>query len=153
MDEELKTSWSTSQLQLLTNINNHKFMFDGYEYRWMHNINDKWEIHFIEPFKSYKKGFSYLRFALNLWDKELKTRINKTDRQEFFINVGEYHKTEEKIRKIAKSSLPTIEKINFMRLENPNIGRYQVCELLDIKDSIYYRHLRTLKQRGTLLSA
>jgi hypothetical protein len=128
-------------------------MFDGYEYRWMHNINDKWEIHFIEPFKSYKKGFSYLRFALNLWDKELKTRINKTDRKEFFINVGEYHKTEEKIRKIAKSSLPTIEKINFMRLENPNIGKYQVCELLDIKDSIYYRYLRTLKQRGTLLSA
>ena len=153
MDEELKTSWSTNQLQLLTNINNHKFMFDGYEYRWMHNINDKWEIHFIEPFKSFKKGFSYLRFALNLWDKELKTRINKTDRKEFFINVGEYHKTEEKIRKIAKSSLPTIEKINFMRLENPNIGKYQVCELLDIKDSIYYRHLRTLKKRGTLLSA
>ena len=119
----------------------------------MHNINDKWEMHFIEPFKSYKKGFSYLRFALNLWDKELKTRINKTDRKEFFINVGEYHKTEEKIRKIAKSSLPTIEKINFMRLENPNIGKYQVCELLDIKDSIYYRYLRTLKQRGTLLSA
>ena len=153
MDDELKTNWSTNQLQLLTNISNHKFMFDGYEYRWMHNINDKWEIHFIEPFKSYKKGFSYLRFALNLWDKELKTRINKTDRKEFFINVGKYHKTEEKIRKIAKSSLPTIEKINFMRLENPNIGKYQVCELLDIKDSIYYRYLRTLKQRGTLLSA
>ena len=40
-----------------------------------------------------------------------------------------------------------------MRLENPNIGKYQVCELLDIKDSIYYRYLRTFKQRGTLLSA
>ena len=153
MDEELKTSWSTNQLRLLTDIYNHKFMFDGYEYRWMHNINDKWEIHFIEPFKDLKKGFSYLRFALNQWDKELKTRINKTDRKEFFINVGEYHKTEEKIRKIAKSSLPTIEKINFMRLENPHISKYQVCELLDIKASIYYRYLRTLKQRGTLLSA
>ena len=53
MDEELKTSWSTNQLQLLTNINNHKFMFDGYEYRWMHNINDKYIL--LNPSKTLKQ--------------------------------------------------------------------------------------------------
>jgi hypothetical protein len=57
MDEELKTSWSTNQLRLLTDIYNHKFMFDGYEYRWMHNINDKWEIHLLNHLKTLKKDF------------------------------------------------------------------------------------------------
>ena len=67
--------------------------------------------------------------------------------------MKEHVKSQEKIHKIAKSTLPTIEKINFIRLENPNISKHQICELLDIKASMYYRHLRKLKQRGTLFSA
>ena len=40
-----------------------------------------------------------------------------------------------------------------MRLENPKIEMYQVCELLGIKSRMYFRHLEKLKQRGTLFSA
>ena len=67
--------------------------------------------------------------------------------------MKEHVKSQEKIYKMAKSTLPTIEKINFIRLESPYITKEQICELLDIKASMYYRHLRKLKQRGTLFSA
>ena len=30
----IKTSWSTEHLQSLTQIKNHKILFDGYEYYW-----------------------------------------------------------------------------------------------------------------------
>ena len=73
--------------------------------------------------------------------------------EKFFKEMEEEFKSQDKIRGIAKSTLPTIEKINFMRLENTKIEMYQVCELLGIKSSIYYRHLRTLKERSTLFSA
>ena len=63
-----------------------------------------------------------------------------------YLNSG--RTTEQFIR-----GLNDIEKINFIRLENPHTTKEQICELLDIKASMYYRHLRKLKQRGTLFSA
>ena len=30
----IKTSWSTEDLKMLTQVDNHKIMYDGYEYYW-----------------------------------------------------------------------------------------------------------------------
>lgn len=153
MDRFNYKSWSTNQLILLTEVDNHKVMFDDYEYIWMNNIEGEWKRHCLLNYSNHKKAISHLRYCLNIWDKELNKRRNKIERKQFFIDMGTHFKSQEKIRKTANSSLPTIEKINFIRLENPNTTKHQVCELLGIKPSIYYRHLRTLKSRGTLLSA
>ena len=152
MKNEYK-SWSTNQLRLLTAKDNHKIMFDGYEYIWMNKIDGEWKRHCIFNYANRKRAYSHMKYSLSQWDKELIRRVNKYERNQFFKEMEEEFKSQDKIRGIAKSTLPTIEKINFMRLENPHISKYQVCELLDIKASIYYRYLRTLKQRGTLLSA
>ena len=50
-----KTSWSTEDLKSLTNVKNHKFVFDGYEYTWHRKLKDDWEIHFIRNFTDKKK--------------------------------------------------------------------------------------------------
>ena len=146
-------SWTYEELKLLTDVYNHKIMFDGYEYIWMVKLNGDWSKHSFQNFETYGKAVHYLRFHMHLWDKELHKRKHKKKRKDFFNEMKKHVKSQEKIYKIAKSRMPTIEKINFIRLENPNISKHQICELLDIKASIYYRHLRTLKQRGTLFSA
>ena len=146
-------SWTDEELKLLTDVYNHKIMFDGYEYIWMVKLNGDWSKHSFQNFETYGKAVHYLRFHMSLWDKELHKRKHKKKRKDFFSEMKKHVKSQEKIYKIAKSRMPTIEKINFIRLENPNISKHQICELLDIKASIYYRHLRTLKQRGTLFSA
>ena len=146
-------SWTDEELKLLTDVYNHKIMFDGYEYIWMVKLNGDWSKHSFQNFETYGKAVHYLRFHMYLWDKELHKRKHKKKRKNFFSEMKKHVKSQEKIYKIAKSRMPTIEKINFIRLENPNISKHQICELLDIKASIYYRHLRTLKQRGTLFSA
>lgn len=51
--------------------------------------------------------------------------------------MKEHVKSQEKIYKMAKSTLPTIEKINFIRLENLYITKEQICELLGIKKRMY----------------
>jgi len=153
MDEINYNRWTTNQLRLLSDFNNHKIMFDGYEYIWMNNIFREWKRHCIWNYSDIKKVYSHLKFSLNQWNKELNKRIIKCDRKKYFEEMEEHIKSQEKIHKTAKSTLPTIEKINFIRLENPNISKHQICELLDIKASMYYRHLRKLKQRGTLFSA
>ena len=146
-------SWTDEELKLLTDVYNHKIMFDGYEYIWMVKLNGDWSKHSFQNFETYGKAVHYLRFHIYLWDKELHKRKHKKKRKDFFSEMKKHIISQEKIYKIAKSRMPTIEKINFIRLENPNISKHQICELLDIKASIYYRHLRTLKQRGTLFSA
>ena len=146
-------SWTDEELKLLTDVYNHKIMFDGYEYIWKINLDGDWSKHSFQNFETYGKAVHYLRFHMYLWDKELHKRKHKKKRKDFFSEMKKHVKSQEKIYKIAKSRMPTIEKINFIRLENPNISKHQICELLDIKASIYYRHLRTLKQRGTLFSA
>lgn len=152
MEDNYK-GWTTNQLRLLTVQDNHKIIFDGFEYIWMNKIDGDWERHCIFNYQDVKKAISHMKYSLSKWDKELNRRIDKSERKEFFEQIQKDFKSQDKIRKISKSTLPTIEKINFMRLENPNISKHQICELLDIKASIYYRHLRTLKQRGTLFSA
>ena len=77
-------------------------------------------------------------------------RKHKKKRKDFLNEMKEHVKSQEKIYKMAKSTLPTIEKINFIRLENPYITKEQICELLGIKKRMYYRHLKKLKKRGTL---
>ena len=150
---EIYYSWTDEELKLLTDVYNHKIMFDGYEYIWMVKLNGDWSKHSFQNFETYGKAVHYLRFHMHLWDKELHKRKHKKKRKDFFSEMKKHVKSQEKIYKITKSRMPTIEKINFIRLENPNISKHQICELLDIKASIYYRHLRALKQRGTLFSA
>lgn len=153
MDEINYNRWTTNQLRQLIEYSNHKIMFDGFEYIWMNNIFGEWKRHCILNYSDRKKVYSHMKFSLDQWNKELHKRIIKCERKKYFEEMEEHFKSQDKIRKMAKSTLPTIEKINFIRLENPNISKHQICDLLDIKASMYYRHLRKLKQRGTLFSA
>mgnify|MGYP003676021954 CR=1 FL=1 len=69
------SSWSDLQLEQLSNRTNHKVVPDtAGEFRWMHKLNSKWEIHSIKVFEEENVAYSWMYFQLDRWDKELKDR-------------------------------------------------------------------------------
>ena len=145
--------WSIEDLKILTQIKNHKIMFDGYEYYWISKLKDEWEKHFILNFKDKEKAISYLKYSLAKWDKDLYNKTIKEERTSSYREIIRMLNIQEKIFKITKSSLPTIEKINHIRLVNKGITVNELSNLLNLKSSIVYRHIRKLESRGTLLCA
>ena len=148
-----KTSWSTEDLKTLTQVDNHKIMFDGYEYYWIRKLKDDWERHFILNFEDSKKAFHYLKFTIGMWQQELNKRLEITVRAKSYKELERMLYIQEKTTKTVNSVLPTIEKINHIKLINEGISAEEPSSLLKVKKSIIYRHIRTLKSRGTLFSA
>jgi len=149
----VKTSWSTEHLKILTQVDNHKIMYDGYEYYWLSKLEDDWERHFILNFEDSKKAFHYLKYNIDKWQNELNVRLEKTVVAESYKQLIKMLDTQEKITKTVNSVLPTIEKINHIKLINEGVSAEELSSLLNVKKSIIYRHIRTLKSRGTLFSA
>ena len=148
-----KTSWSTKDLKSLTNVENHTFMFDGYEYTWYRKLKDEWELHFILNFKDRKKAFNYLKYNISRWNKELNKRLDSENRAGAYKHIERMLDVQEKTYNMAHSNLPTIEKINHIRLINKDVSVDKLSSILKLNKSIIYRHIRTLKSRGTLLCA
>ena len=149
----IKTSWSTEHLQMLTQVDNHKIMYDGFEYYWLRKLEDNWERHFILNFTNKKKAFHYLKYNIDKWQKELNIRLETTVRDKSYKELERMLKIQEKTIKTVNSSLPTIEKINIIKLIKEGISAAELSSMLKVKKSIIYRHIRTLKSRGTLCSA
>ena len=148
-----KSKWTLEELESLTKIKNHKIMFDGCEYYWKRKLNEKWERHFILNFKTKEKAFSYLKYNISKWRKELLKLKNKLENNASFKDLERILDVQVKTHKIVNSGMPTIERINHIRLVNEDITVSELSNLLDVKSSIIYRHFRTLKNRGTLLCA
>ena len=148
-----KSKWTLEELESLTKIKNHRIMFDGYEYYWVRKLNEEWERHFILNFKTKEKAFSYLKYNIGKWRKELLKLKNKLENNASYKDLERILDVQVKTYKIVNSGMPTIERINHVRLVNEDITVSELSNLLDVKSSIIYRHLRTLKDRGTLLCA
>ncbi|MDB4240183.1 hypothetical protein N9826_04710 [Flavobacteriaceae bacterium] len=150
---DYKTSWSNTDLRKLTKVENHKIVFDGYEYTWYRKLEDEWEIHYIRTFKEKKKAFSYLKYNIFKWRRELNNRTDDENRGGAYKHIEKMLVIQEKTYSIAFSSLPTIEKIIHIRLINEDVSVDELSIILKLNKSIIYRHIRTLKSRGTLLCA
>jgi len=148
-----KSKWTLEELESLTKIKNHRIMFDGYEYYWVRKLNEKWERHFIINFKTKEKAFSYLKYNIGKWRKELLKLKNELENNASYKDLERILDVQVKTYKIVNSGMPTIERINHIRLVNEDITVSELSNLLDVKSSIIYRHFRTLKNRGTLLCA
>ena len=148
-----KSTWTTEELENLTKLENHRIMFDGYEFYWVSKIKDTWERHYILNFKHKKKAFHYLKYNIDKWEKELFNRKNILKNKTSYKDLERILDVQVKTHKIVNSSFPTIERINHIRLVNKDITALELSHLLNLQTSIIYRHLRTLKDRGTLLCA
>ena len=148
-----KSNWRTEELESLVQINNHRIMYDGYEYKWVRKLKDKWERHFILNFSNKRKAFSYLKYNIGKWNKELLDRKKITDRITSYKELEDILHTQEQTHKILNSEMPTIEKINHLRLVNNEVSATELSNMLDVSSSMIYRHIRNLEERGSLLCA
>ena len=148
-----KSNWTTEELESLIQINNHRIMYDGYEYFWVRMLKDKWERHFILNFSDKRKAFSYLKYNIGKWNRELLKRKNITDRITSYKELETILRTQEQTHKILNSEMPTIEKINHLRLVNNEVSATELSNMLDVSSSMIYRHIRNLEERGSLLCA
>ena len=128
-------------------------MFDEYEYLWVRMFEDKWERHFILNFSNKRKAFSYLKYNIGKWNRELLKRKNITDRIISYKELEDILHTQEQTHKILNSEMPTIEKINHLRLVNNEVSATELSNMLDVSSSMIYRHIRNLEERGSLLCA
>ena len=150
---ERKTQWTTEELESLIQINNHRIMFDGYEYFWVRMLEDKWERHFILNLSNKRKAFSYLKYNIGKWNKELLKRKDISDRITSYKELETILHTQEQTHKILNSEMPTIEKINHLRLVNNEVSATELSKMLEVSSSMIYRHIRNLEERGSLLCA
>ena len=97
MKQESKTSWSTEDLMKLVDINNHKIVFDGYQYKWMRNIYGKWELQSIQLYDDYDTPAHYLHYWMAKWQEELNERTAQAQRR----SLRAFKKKGRDIRRIA----------------------------------------------------
>ena len=137
-----KTSWSTKDLESLCIPENHKIIFDGYEYWWYHKIHgNKWDLHYINGFEDWKKPYSWLQTALYRWSKELTDRKVKTASSYFYQMKQDLENTKQVMDISNNKRLKTKEKIKLIMELMPKQTVQYVADVLKISRQAVHRHL------------
>lgn len=135
------TSWTNDELELLCKPENHKIVFDGYEYKWYHKLDgNKWDMHSVYAFEDWKKPYSWLQWALGAWAKELESR-RKDMAKEHFNEMKLYLYTVEQARKIADSDIKTKSKIQQIKKLLPGESVTFIADLLKMSRQAVHKHL------------
>ena len=130
-----RTSWSDSDLDKLTNRENHRIIFNGIEYVWEHRLKNKWELHSVYLYKEYNILYSNLKFWLHNWRKELDQRRAKYD---ILKNLQQT----DKAIKIANGSYTTKKKVELVIELMPNESVQYIADILKVTRQAVYKHLR-----------
>ena len=131
--------YTSEQCSHLSKIENHKIVYDGYNFWWYSkkNKNEDFTIHCINPFTEYKTILSYIYFWM---PKYYKTSITENSVD---LMVNELL-TDIKIKDIANSNIKTVEKIKLIINLNPDIKVKDLCILLDISKMAISKHLKKI---------
>lgn len=137
-----KTSWSNKDLALLCIPENHKITFDGFQYQWYHKIHgNKWEIHFIEGFDSWKKPYGWLHYSLHKWSKELATRQIDSSESYFEDMRKTLLLTKEAIKISKNKKLKSKAKIKLIKELMPQETVQYIADILNMSRQAVHRHL------------
>ena len=138
------TSWDTDQLEKLSKFINHRIIYDGYNYRWEHKINGKWELHSIKLFDDNKKPYSWIKYWMYKWEIEWMERLFGVNEKDYFIIMKRNLELTKKSYDISNLKLSTKEKVKRIIIINPKIKIKMLCEILNKQPSIIHRHKRNI---------
>lgn len=121
---------------------NHKIVFDGYDY-WWHSKKDKeFTLHCIQPFSDYKKAVLSIKFWL---PKYKRLAINPIDCIDTMIKQL---KVEDKIYEIANNKdFSLTKKVGLIIAINPNILQKELVVLLDVTRMTISRQIKLFKAK------
>lgn len=128
--------WSLEELRDLKEITNHRIDYDGYEFVWMHYLNNKWSRHYVRNFSDYNKPMSWIYFNLNVWNKEYNERSNK-----YLKDMKRNLDIEVKITEISReANIRTKNKINEILKLKPSMSNKDIAEVLGVTIRTVERH-------------
>ena len=120
-------AYSLKELNYLKENENHKIVYDGYDYIWYSNIGNGFQLHSIKLFKDYKETVSYIHYWVYRYNKEYNKKDNYMDKM-----LNDLMK-EVQIKDICKNKdLKTKDKIKSILDINPKIKNLELSKLLDV---------------------
>jgi len=134
-------NWTTEHLHQLKEITNHKIVFDGYEFVWMHKLDGKWDRHYIKNFEEYKMPFSWLMEALHTWKVVYNQRM-----KDYLKEMSKGLDVDVQVSHIYKDhELKTSEKIKQMLDIKPSLTNKDIAQLLEMTNRGVRRHVNNIK--------
>ena len=125
--------WTKEQLCLLSDLDNHRIVYDGFEYRWESNITGTWELQCCKLFTEHAVAMSFLLFNIPRWYNQ-HYKLSKKEfkkRNKITIQIGKY---------CNDDTLTTKEKIfAILELDNTLTNR-ELSNILDITRQTVSRH-------------
>lgn len=120
-------AFTLKELSYLKDIENHKIIYDGYDFIWYANKGNGYELNCIKCFTDYKETLSHIYYWINKYQKEYNKKDNYMDKM-----LNELLK-DVQIKNICKNKdLKTKDKIKSILSINPNIKHIELSKLLDI---------------------
>lgn len=133
--------YTIEQYKNLSKIENHKIIYDGFDY-WWHSIKDKeFTLHCVKPFKDYKQILSYRQYWLPIYyERSIGVDCLDVMLQELFIDV--------KIKDIANNKdIKLVNKIKQILEINPSIKQKELVDLLEVTKMTISRYFKQLKAK------
>lgn len=132
--------YTKSELKKLSDIENHKIIYDGYDY-WWYSVKDKeFTLHCIIPFNDYKTLLINIKVWIRKYHK-LSIGIDCVELmiQDLLLDV--------KIKNIAKdNNIKTNNKIKQILVLKPNVKNKELCSLLSITKMAISKQLKSINQ-------
>ena len=124
--------FTLQELKDLKELQNHKILFDGYNYRWYSKINNNWNIHSIKLFDNYEQPFSWIKFSIAIWEEKYNKLILKENRKHI-RQVKKELKMQYKLHNIKRQAeLSNKKKISEVLKIKPDISNNEICDLLGL---------------------
>lgn len=135
-------AYSIKELNYLKEIENHKIVYDGYDFIWHSNRGNGFELHSIKCFTDYKETLSYIYYWVGKYKKEYNKKDNYID------NMLNDLLKDIQIKNICKNKdLKSKDKIKYILNINPKIKNLELSKLLDLSKaaiSIQIKNLNNL---------
>ena len=130
------TNWSTEDLMYLKEMINHKVIYDGYEFVWMHKLYGEWNRHYVSNFEDYNKPMSWIHHNVYNWGKEYRQRHAK-----YLDDMRNQLDIDVKIREISReANIKTKQKVLEVISLRPYISNKEISDILDVTVRSVERH-------------
>lgn len=119
-------NWSTTELQQLKDLENHKIVHDKYNYIWMKFIDGQWVRQSLQDYENYKTAYSHLMFWQVLWSQEYNKRVLYLERKRI---QRECKAWEEIANILASDGIKTSKKVKMIFELLPDLRKDKIAEL------------------------
>ena len=140
-----KTSWTTEQLSALTFYENHKVIYDGYNYIWFHKLEpNKWELHSIKEFENLIDAYSWIHYCIAKWTKELYERKKEASFKYLANMKSELYITEQAYNIAKDTQLKTKQKVSLILDLLPETKSSDIAKMIGVSKRVINKHISVL---------